>query len=175
MEYTEKDYQEDLKISNYVFCKYFKKFVTYKQDLIQESLIGLWKTRLKFDESRGKLSTFKTIVSITYMRLFLRKERKHLNNLLLECDLKKVGDNGELLELFDVFSNDEINIEKIDLYDEILNVLGTKKKTFIDIVKFSLSGYNQTDVSKIKNCSQAKVSRVLKRFKNDLCKQIEKW
>ncbi len=171
MEYTEKDYQEDLKISQWVFNKHFSKFLSYKQDLIQESLMKLWQAKTRFDETRGNLGTFKVIVSINAMKICLRKERRHIDNLVLGSELNS-DHKDDLIDLMDLIANDEIDTDKIDLTDSILKVLKTKSEKVRKVVKLYLQDYNQAEISKKIDNSQAMVSRMLKTFKNDLSKEM---
>lgn len=171
MEYTEKDYQEDLRISQWVFNKHFNKFLSYKEDLIQESLMRLWKAKTRFDKSRGNLGTFKVIVSINSMKIFLRSERRHIDNLVLGSELNS-GHEDDLVDLMDLIASDEIDTDKIDLKDTISKVLKTKKEKFRKVVNLYLQDFTQSEIAKEVDNSKTMVNRMLKTFKKDLGKEM---
>ena len=80
MEKEKREMEEDLKISKYVYGRLFNKYHNLKDDLIQESLIALWRARPRFDSAKGAYSNFAINVSVNAMKMFLRKELRHSNN-----------------------------------------------------------------------------------------------
>lgn len=84
MKKEKREMEEDLKISKYVYGRLFNKYHNLKDDLIQESLIALWRARPRFDSTKGAYSNFAINVSVNAMKMFLRKELRHSNNLSLD-------------------------------------------------------------------------------------------
>lgn len=166
MEYTQKDYEEDKRISNLVFNKYLKKSYRFKDDLIQESLIRLWKNRAKFDESKGKYSTWAFRVSLTSMLMFLRKEKKNFNNLSLDYEIKGF-EEGEM-KFVDTIGVCEIDTDKIDVKTLFENVLKNKNEEARIVADRMLKGFTQKEIAKEIGKSRAYVNRKLFKFGNEL-------
>lgn len=166
MEYTQKDYEEDQRISNWVFNKYFKKDYRFKDDLIQESLIRLWKNRAKFNEAKCKYSTWAVKVSITSMLMFFRKEKKYYNNLSLDYEFKR--DDGDKMNFAEFIGINEIDTDKIDVKILFENVLKNKNEEERIIVDRMLKGFTQKEIAKEIGKSRASVSRKVSKFGNEL-------
>lgn len=166
MEYTQKDYEEDKRISNLVFNKYFKKSYRFKDDLIQESLIMLWKNRTKFDETKGEYSTWAFKVSLTSMLMFLRKEKKNFNNLSLDYEIQGF-EEGEM-KFVDTIGVCEIDTDKIDVKTLFESVLKNKNEEARIIADRMLKGFTQKEIAKEIGKSRGYVNRKVSKFGNEL-------
>ncbi len=80
MEYGLSMYNEDMAISRWVFSKKFRNSTFYKDDLLQCSLIALYRYRSKYDDTKGTYFTYASKISYFAMLSFISKEKKYTNN-----------------------------------------------------------------------------------------------
>lgn len=81
----EERFENNQKLVYFVFNQYYKRLKMYKDDLLQCGMVGLWKACLNFDENLNyKFSNFAIKCIKNEMRVFLRSEIKHVENLSLE-------------------------------------------------------------------------------------------
>ena len=134
-------------------------------DIQQIALLGLWKSILKFDSTRNiKFSTFAYSVIKNEINFYLRKIRKHGNNISINTiiydDLTledAMADEKDYIgELIDFLDKQKI-FNKIDLTD--------RQKKILELTKV---GKTQKNIAKILNISQPEVSRDIKRIKNKI-------
>lgn len=152
MKYEEKDYIEDLKISRYVFDRWFSNCHVLKDDLIQESIVALWRARPKFKNEIGSYSTFAVKVSNNAMKMFLKKENCFVHEEL-PCDLV---DNS-----LDIDS-------RLDLFFRIskrLDSLSKKQRIVVEMLDLLVAGYRQREIAKKMNLSRSYVCWCLRKFR----------
>lgn len=76
------DLSENIKLVYYVYHNYYKKYYTWKDDLIQVGLIALWNACQKFNDTKNiKFSTYATKSIKNAMLFYIKKEQKVLNNI----------------------------------------------------------------------------------------------
>lgn len=167
MEYTQKEYEEDLKMSRWVFNKCFKNSRQYEDDLIEAGLINLWKKRKYFDPSKGTYSTYAFKVAYVGMLMFLRKEKKYFHNFSLDCD------NSESSSLLEILIAPEITTNDIDLEMAIEKVLEKKCAKYKTIITLLLNGYTQKEIVQNFDISKQLCSLRFSKFKRFLKEELE--
>lgn len=83
MNYDLTMYNEDMAISCWVYSKKFKNLIFLKDDLIQCSLIALYRYREKYDNTKGTYFTYANKISYFVMLSFIRKEKNALIILII--------------------------------------------------------------------------------------------
>lgn len=173
-----------------------------KDDLTQAGLIGLYKATLKYNkEINNNFISFASIYIISEIKDELRnnkliklnksiiKIKKYLydhenlslsqvaNNLNVSIDSvnlaliykKDIVSLNEVIDEEELIDNIEDKYEKYNYLPEILKLESLSKK--ILILKY-YKNYSQSEISKLLNCSQSKVSRIetkaLKTIKNKM-------
>jgi len=171
MEYTIKSYDEDVKIANWIFNKYFLGYIRLKEDMVQAAVIKLWRNRPHFNKRKGTYGTFACLCAYREMCMFLRKEKKHLNNISLFEEIEEdillidilgaVKDSmSELLEVEELLSKVRIVVSGLD---------GKSKK----IIELYLKHYPQREIAKRVGVSQVSVSSHIKAFRKLLKAELE--
>lgn len=138
-----------------------KKFSNTPYDfdeLAAVGLVGLIKSVDTFDVKKNiKFSSYSSKVICNEILMFLRKERKYINNISFD-ELYYI-DDGSFFQLEDYFENRE-------LYDEIrnaLDILSDRERTFIMLFYgFNAKPMSQTEIADMFNLSQSYVSRVIR-------------
>lgn len=135
------------------------------EDLKQICLLGLWKAVITFKNTHA-FSTYAYKVIFNEVNQYLRKNTKHFTIRYLSEPIGK--ENRILLEEKIVDEIDNIgNIEKhIDMEKQFKNIrnddLNKKEK---EIFEMRLKGYKQQNIANVMNCSQAQISRCLKKIR----------
>ena len=169
--YTQENYEEDLKISQYVFKKFIKGNLQYKEDLIQVSLIELSKCRQKYNIEKGAYTTFATRVSKNAMLMFLRKEQRIMNNYSNISMETIFLDQLKLSDILEDKNDFTESLQEQNLY-KILTSNNKLKKTRIKLIaKLFLSNKSQIEISKTLKISRSLVSRYINKFK-EISKEI---
>lgn len=148
-----KNYLRDLKISKRVFALYFSKYQNLREDLIQESLIALWRSRNRYDEKRGSYSNFAFNVAFNAMTTFLRKESKYMNHENLTSDL--------LDESFDIDSYLDLRIR----IEKKLKLLTKKQAVIVKMLGYIVAGYSSLEIAKKMNFTRSYVNMILHDFR----------
>jgi len=165
MKYTPKNYEEDLKISNWVFNRYFKHYKAFKDDMIQTAIIKLWQTRPQFNEQKSKYSTYACLIAYREMLILLRKEKKYLRDI----SLYEETDDGLLL-IDTIPANDTSDTKNLLLkIKAILAGFDNKDRKFIILY---LRNTTQAEIAKQSNISTGYISKQIKYFKELLKKRL---
>jgi RNA polymerase sigma factor (sigma-70 family) len=148
LEDYQKQHEEDTKISNWVFNRYFHKFWYMREDFIQSAIIDLWLARSKFDIKKGKYSTYAHTVAYNAMQKIIRKEKNCLDDVSFDDELSGSFDNTEAKWI-------------TTLMGQICDVLPESKQ----IIKLLVDGYNANEITKKLNLPQMKVRRQIAKFR----------
>ena len=166
---SKKNYIEDMKLSFAVYNKYFKKYSYLKEDLIQESIVNLWKGRKFYNKSISSYSTYAFGVSLDAMVRYLRKNV--FDNISLETPI------SEELRLIDVIPGQELKINDLGLDKLIKQVKKNTKKEYtkyIEFIDLFCSGLTCKEITEIFNCSRQFTSKLLCYFRKDLSELMQK-
>lgn len=170
--------QQFEKNKNLVYYVYYHRFSSnsknnlYKEDIIQEGMLALWKACLNFNEKRNaNFSTYAVLVIYHSMLSFVtRKLNKHYNTVSIESVVAEDKDGNELC-LCDTLISPDAYSEK-DMIAVINKILESFPTCYKDIVEKIIKGYTQNEIGNILNMSQAQVSRKLKKFKEKFMEDI---
>lgn len=179
MEYTNAMYEEDNKIANWVFKKYFIFAIDYKADLIQEALMQLWNARKKKDETKSKYFSFAIICSYYAMCRYLRKIKFGGKNLRTKTQLTilsydtNISEDTTLIELL----GKEDNHKNFD-YDYLLKtgneiINNHKSKALKKIASLVLQCKTPTQITKELNISRQAVSLYIIKFRKLLTEKLK--
>lgn len=127
---------------------YVKNKVFSKDDLIQVGFLALCKSGHKYDETRGKVSTFITHCVRNDMLKFIKSNKLQSDLLYSENTNLSYNTSG--------------NLECIDHYD----LCCAKTELEKDIVKKKIEGKNNKNIASELNVSPSRVSKVLSTMKS---------
>lgn len=166
MEYTNEMFKEDLSISRWTFSRHFKKLLIYKDDLIQSSLIGLFRCRSNYDKNKSSYSTYAYRISFCSMLKFLQNEKKQTNNFCNYSLDYEFDEDNSLLDLI----REDVDFDENYNYQFLLNVCNKvidkcKSKLFKDVNRLFLKCYNCSKVAKELNISRQCVNQYVKKFR----------
>lgn len=158
--------REDLFKSNqslvpYVFYKYFPSKEKYKDVLLQEGLISLWKASKAYDESLGySFCTYACSKIFFGMKNYLNRQ-VYVESKEISLE-DAVGDevDGDLC-MEDVLRGTEDTWSRY-MIDHCFSKMHTQDRK---ILKAIMLGYSQEEVAKIAGVSQPTISRTITRFK----------
>ena len=171
--YTQANYDEDLKLTNFVLLKKFKKsqFEDIEQ-IIQDCLFDLYQARQLFDSFKSKYSSLACKVIhnrlLKQLNFDSRSMRKTKNSLLsLDEDL------GEFC-LADLIGN-EMQVDEIGVVDMIKKVLSKSKNTnYVKSCYLYILGYCDKEVAIKLNISHQVVNRYKQKFREELRNELAK-
>lgn len=152
MDYTTEMYEEDKKISLSVFKKKIKGiglFARYKDDLIQVSLIALFRARQLHNETKGDYFKYAFSASYYAMLLFIKRERIHTNDFnTLSLDFEYQDDDP-----LEYFIGEEYDFDKNLRYEQLLSVCNKvidkrRSKNFKHIAKEFIQGKTSAQIAK---------------------------
>ena len=147
MNYTQEMYEEDKKISLSVFKKKFNYLQWLKDDLIQVSIIALYRVRQNYyDETKGEYLTYAFTSSYNAMLMFIRGEIKYFDNLSL--DFEYLDDDP-----LEHFIGEEQDFDKNLRYEQLLSVCNQvidkiRSKNFKHIAKEFIQGISPGNIAK---------------------------
>lgn len=154
-------FNDNMKLSYYVANKYKNCGIDY-DDLVQISMMGLWKACKTYNPELTKFSTYATMVITNEILLTLRK-RKH-KDLVYPISLDYIYDDlgVAMVDLIPDESDTQISLETRDTYvkiRELMNDLSDFERSCLDL--YYLNDCTQKDIATYMNVSQAQVSRTI--------------
>lgn len=172
--------EENMKLVYFVVNKFVNTGIS-REELTSIGLVGYTKALNTYNtEKKAKFSTYAVTCIKNEILYFLRKEKKHRDNSILSGNLINEDDEGNLLSLEDILTNemnDEISIENATLLKEDIEILRdaikklSERDQFIIINRFGLNGgkiLTQTKVGERLGMSQANVSKL----ENNIVKRL---
>lgn len=156
-------FNENMKLVAFVFTRKFYSYANYKEDLLQEGYLALWKSCLNFNELKNfKFTTYACAAIANAMKTYVKRViKKHSTVISLNSVISDDGEGSEI-HLEETLS-DSADIEKDLILEDIMHKLPLKEQA---ILKRILEGYTQNQVAVLCHTSQPTVSRCLQRFKN---------
>lgn len=172
-----------LELAGKIYNKNYNGFSSsIKEDMIQHSLLQLWESRNKFDESKGNIKSFICAIIYNSYNVYLRDNVYRDKDVLTSLD-KNVNDEEEttLLEKIGKIDLEYQNIEYIELLKEFDDVIAMRNKgkfnkinaKELHIIKDMLmDGYKQNEIAKKLNVSSVTINRKINLIK-DIIKEIK--
>jgi len=170
MNYTTEHYNEDCKIANWVFNRYFKQHIGLKGDMVQMAVIRLWQARTQHDKKKGTYATFACLCAYREMLMFLRKERKHFCNVSL---YEKIEDGLFLIDTLRFEENKVFELlETEDLAGKIAAVVWSFGRSGKKIIDLYLKHYSQAEIAARVGVTRPYVTKQIKAFRELLKKEL---
>ena len=159
----EEMFNKNIKIAYKIANRYLTNYASEYEDIKQIALMGLWKAVSTFDNTHV-FSTYAYTVISNEINYYLRKEKKNYNTISLKQEIK------ENITLEDILADKNNYIEKLEnslaIENYISQIRNSKLKEQEKIVfELTLKGYKQRQIAKIIGCSQAEVSRKIRKLR----------
>lgn len=180
MEYTEQMYNEDIRISLFVFKKNFSDSPInklYKTDFIQSSVIQLMKKRPLYNQEQCKYITFAYAVSHRAMLGYWHnKIEKHSKQSIISID-SAVSKSEERETIGDLIPsecdfNSELEFQLLQskcrqIYSK------SKSKTYRNVVECFINGEKQIDIARKLGVSRQRVGQLIDKFREIARKELK--
>lgn len=171
-----------LELAGKIYNKNYNGFSRCREDMIQHSLLQLWESRNKFDESKGNIKSFICAIIYNSYNVYIRDNVYRDKDVLTSLD-KNVNDEEEttLLDTIGKIDLEYQNIEYIELmneFDSIIKKRNINKFNKINveelhiIMDMLMDGYKQKNISKTLNVSSVTINRKINLIK-DVIKEIK--
>lgn len=165
-----------LELTGKIYNKNYNGFSRCKNDMIQHSLLQLWESRNKFDESKGNIKSFICAIIYNSYNVYLRDNVYRDKDVLTSLD-KNVNDEEEttLLEKIGKIDLKYKDIEYMELlkeFDDIIAIRNVGKYNKINaeelhiIMNMLMNGYKQNEISKKLNVSSVTINRKINLIKD---------
>lgn len=173
-----------LELAGKIYNKNYNGFFKFKDDMIQHSLLELWKSRNKFDESKGDIKKFICAIIYNSYNVYLRDNVYRDKDILVSMDVNISDDDKEQTTLLDTMGKIDLeyqNIEYIELMNEFDNIIEKRNinkfnKINVEelhlIMNMLMDGYKQKNISKTLNVSSVTINRKINLIK-DVIKEIK--
>ena len=171
-------------IPQVIFDKHFRGFVKYKDDMVSEAQLQVWRSKNKFNSTKGKLESFMaTICFNSFNKYIERNIYKHKDDLinidLVEFSNSDYGDSrNSKTDLINAIGKIDMHYADIE-YKEFMERFDKRvikenknsgKKTNLDelhqVMELLLEGYNQTEIGRIMDKDFRIINKKVKRIRN---------
>lgn len=176
MEYNEEEFKNDLYLCKFIYFRHFLKYGYEREDLIQEGVIALWKTKNLYDNKKGSINTFKYIVAKNAMLMFICKYYKNKDK-----NISLYSEFCDNLTYDDILKGDvDVDISNQYLFDlhKIINecIERTIKNNLIKemIKEYLFMGLSPKEISLKFNYNYSNCRRYLSRYKVKIKKELLK-
>ena len=168
-----------------IFDKHFRGFLKYKDDMVSEAQLQVWRSKNKFDSTKGKLESFMaTICFNSFNKYIERNIYKHKDDLLsidlVEFSNSDYGDSrNSKTDLINAVGTVDMHYSDIE-YRELMerfdkrvvkeNKENSGKKTNLEelhqVIDLLLEGYNQNEIGKIMDKDFRIINKKVKRIRD---------
>lgn len=157
-EQAEKLFYDNKSLAYHVAWKFIPNWPGYKDEILNDALLGLWKGAKAFDPSRGvKFSTYGGMLAEIEILRLLRSIRKQERGVATSFEREIAREGDDALTLTD-WMGYEANFDGHVELNQAVAFLG--KKSYL---LRSVQGYSQMEIASATGYSQAYVSRKIKR------------
>lgn len=176
---TNTNVEDNLKLVGYTIKKYIKLYPKDELDDINQSgYVGLIKANKTYNPNLGfSWSSYAIRCILNEIMMYKRKENKHLALISLDEIVKDTKD--ENITYKDCLVSDKDSIEdklfECDFkrkLNKILSKMSDRDRNIIILYLFR--GYKQIEIEEKFDISQSAISRIVKKFKNNLKKNLQK-
>lgn len=159
-----------------IFKKNYNHMLTYKDDMVSEAYLNLWKAKSKYQDNKSKINTYMTKIIHNTFKKYIRNNVYRHKDRYVDLNLLSEGEFEEL-SLEDIIGKDDIHYNDIE-FNELMKKFDrnieernkhTSRKMNLDelhtIIKLSDNGYTQSEISKMFGCSQNTVKKKIHRMR----------
>lgn len=162
----EEMFNKNIKIAYKLANRYLTNYASEYEDIKQIALTGLWKAVSTFDNTHV-FSTYAYTVISNEINYYLRTVKKHYNTISLKQEVK------ENITLEDILADKNNYIEKLENSLAIENYISQTRNSKLKeqekiVFELTLKGYKQRQIAKIIGCSQAEVSRKIRKLRSKI-------
>lgn len=160
-----------------IFKKNYNHMLTYKDDMVSEAYLNLWKAKSKYQDNKSKINTYMTKIIHNTFKKYIRDNIYRHKDRYVDLNLLSEGEFEEL-SLEDIIGKDDIHYNDIE-FNELMKkfdkyVVNKNKRTsrkmnineLHTIIKLSDNGYTQSEISKMFGCSQNTVKKKIHRMRD---------
>ena len=176
MEYTQQQFENDSKTANFIFNKYFSKYKFYKEDMIQESLIHLFKARKTFKTGGASYRTYACSSCYNCMFNFVRANcnEKYITQSLSEpiSDNLTIEDTlGEKMQI------NELGLDRVfkAIIHKVKRKLGDKSNSYLKFIKCKLNFMSNKEIEERLGCTRQFVCKLNKQLRADIVSYSKKF
>lgn len=159
-----------------IFKKNYNHMLTYKDDMVSEAYLNLWKAKSKYQDNKSKINTYMTKIIHNTFKKYIRDNIYRHKDRYVDLNLLSEGEFEEL-SLEDIIGKDDIHYKDIE-FNELMKKFDknikernkhTSRKMNINelhkIIELLDKGYTQSEVSKMFGCSQNTVKKKIHRMR----------
>lgn len=170
----EERFDQNQRLVHYVYTKHFQQDTEpWKEDIIQEGFIALWRACCAYDETKG--FEFSTLACNCIYRAMIRyNERKVMRHseVLSFAEVISEDADGNQIHLGDCMP-DATDQETLEISDLLESVLTQCSKRVQQVSRLTLQGYKQEEVGNILGIGQSTVARDWEKFKRKFKRCLE--
>ena len=172
-------------IPNVIFDKHFMGFLKYKDDMIQTAYLQIWKSKNKFNPSKGKLESFMATICFNSFNKYIERNIYKHEDDLLSIDLVEFSNSdyrdsrNSKTDLINAMGRVDMHYADIE-YKELMerfdkrvvkeNKENSGKKTNLEelhqVIDLLLEGYNQNEIGKIMDKDFRIINKKVKRIRD---------
>ena len=170
---NEEMFEKNIKIAYKIANRYRINYLSEYEDIKQIALLALWKAVLTFNNTNA-FSTYAYVVISNEINENLRKKKREKQEISISASIT-ADDKLTIEDILQSADNFEKLLEDISFSDKIRYlsaILFTDKEKKVLIL--SKRGYKQQEIAKRLHISQTQVSRIQKRLKDKILKEMEK-
>ena len=161
----------NITIAKLVYQRYFKDFAQHKEDLIQEASVRLWERRPEYDKSKSEYQTWAWTVSKDAMIDFLRKEKRHCNNISI---FTEIVDDKSYIDILTV-EQDTADLE-LQKYIALLNTV-RRRITKLDgrpkkIIEMYMRRRSYQEIADCVGIAKQNVGECVKAFRKSIARDL---
>lgn len=170
---NEEMFEKNIKIAYKIANRYRINYLSEYEDIKQIALLALWKAVLTFNNTNA-FSTYAYVVISNEINKNLRKKKREKQEISIGTSIT----TDDKLTIEDILQGED-NIEKLledmSFVDKIryLNTIQFTDREK-EVLILSKRGYKQQEIAERLHISQAQVSRIQRRLKDKILKEMEK-
>lgn len=167
-----------LELTGKIFNKSYNGFSKIKEDMIQYSLLQLWKSKEKYDKTKGNIKSFMATIIYNSFNVFIRDNIYRGKDMFVSMDANRSDSEEENTTLADIIGKIDLkykDIEYVEFLKEFDNIIAVRNKNKYNkinkdelhiIMELLVEGYCQKDISELLEVSRPVINRKIKVIKS---------
>jgi RNA polymerase sigma factor (sigma-70 family) len=166
-----------INLTERIFKKNYNHMLTYKDDMVSEAYLNLWKAKSKYQDNKSKINTYMTKIIHNTFKKYIRDNIYRHQDKFIDKTILTEGEFEEL-SLEDIIGKDDIHYNDIE-FNELMkkfdrNIKERNKHTSRKInlkelhyiINKLYEGYNKCEISKMLCVSSTNVNKKVNRIRD---------
>lgn len=152
--------EDNLQLVHFTISRYYPTLLS-DSDIVSVGYMGLCRATLRWEESKGKFTTYAICAIRNAIKRELQNRKKRIDCISLNAPISDCMDDGEIITGEEVVAGDELDVTEL-LTEEFLKNLDDDERL---IYTLRAKGYKRNDILRVTGYNICEFYQILKSIK----------